>query len=51
VANDVSPATGIMGGTENAVTVIDETGAESWPRATKEQVARRLAGRIADALA
>ena len=51
VANDVSPATGIMGGTENAVTVIDEAGAETWPRATKEQVARRLAERIADALA
>lgn len=50
VANDVSPETGIMGGSENAVTVIDETGADSWPRATKEHVARRLAQRIADAL-
>lgn len=50
VANDVSPATGIMGGTENAVTVIDKTGAEEWPRATKDEVARRLARRIADAL-
>ena len=50
VANDVSPETGIMGGAENAVTVIDEHGADDWPRATKEQVARRLAARIADAL-
>ncbi|MBT8409901.1 MAG: bifunctional phosphopantothenoylcysteine decarboxylase/phosphopantothenate synthase, partial [Alphaproteobacteria bacterium] len=50
VANDVSPGTGIMGGTENAVTVIDADGAESWPRASKQQVARRLAQRIADAL-
>ena len=50
VANDVSPETGIMGGTENAVTLIDDTGTDSWPRATKEQVARRLAQRIADAL-
>lgn len=50
VANDVSPETGIMGGDENAVTVIDDTGAESWPRATKVQVARRLAQRIADTL-
>jgi phosphopantothenoylcysteine decarboxylase/phosphopantothenate--cysteine ligase len=50
VANDVSPETGIMGGAENAVTVIDEKGADSWPRATKEQVARRLAERIADTL-
>ena len=51
VANDVSPATGIMGGSENAVTVIDDKGAEAWPRASKDDVARRLARRIADALA
>ncbi|HEX9857243.1 MAG TPA: bifunctional phosphopantothenoylcysteine decarboxylase/phosphopantothenate--cysteine ligase CoaBC [Paracoccaceae bacterium] len=51
VANDVSPATGIMGGTENAVTVITAAGAESWPRMGKDAVARRLAERIAAALA
>ena len=51
VANDVSPETGIMGGGENAVTVIDADGADAWPRATKDQVARRLAARIAEALA
>jgi phosphopantothenoylcysteine decarboxylase/phosphopantothenate--cysteine ligase len=51
VANDVSPGTGIMGGTENRVTIIDAKGAEDWPRASKDQVARRLAQRIADALA
>lgn len=51
VANDVSPETGIMGGSENAVTVIDAKGAESWPRASKDDVAKRLARRIADALA
>ena len=50
VANDVSPETGIMGGDENAVTVIDAKGAESWPRASKTDVARRLAQRIVDAL-
>ena len=50
VANDVRPATGIMGGTENAVTVIDARGAEDWPRLPKEEVARRLAARIAAAL-
>jgi phosphopantothenoylcysteine decarboxylase/phosphopantothenate--cysteine ligase len=50
VANDVSPATGIMGGDENAVTVIDAAGAESWPRMAKDAVARRLAARIAAAL-
>lgn len=47
VANDVSPETGIMGGSENAVILIDATGAEPWPRASKEDVARRLADRIA----
>ncbi len=50
VANDVSPATGIMGGTENAVTLITEGGAEAWPRLPKPEVARRLAARIAAAL-
>jgi phosphopantothenoylcysteine decarboxylase/phosphopantothenate--cysteine ligase len=51
VANDVSPATGIMGGPENAVTVISADGAEVWPRMAKDAVARRLAERIAGALA
>lgn len=51
VANDVSPATGIMGGHENAVTLISDAGAESWPRLSKPEVARRLADRIADQLA
>ncbi|MFG6625607.1 bifunctional phosphopantothenoylcysteine decarboxylase/phosphopantothenate--cysteine ligase CoaBC [Sulfitobacter sp. 1A12056] len=51
VANDVSPATGIMGGRENAVTLITEAGAEDWPRMGKDAVAARLAERIAAALA
>ncbi|WP_415919175.1 bifunctional phosphopantothenoylcysteine decarboxylase/phosphopantothenate--cysteine ligase CoaBC [Tateyamaria sp. SN6-1] len=50
VANDVSPATGIMGGAENAVTLISADGADPWPRMAKDDVATRLAGRIADAL-
>ena len=50
VANDVSPGTGIMGGTQNAVTVIDGDGAEDWPKMGKDAVAERLARRIADAL-
>ncbi len=50
VANDVRPETGIMGGDENAVTLITAAGAETWPRAAKAEVARRLAARIADAL-
>ncbi len=51
VANDVSPATGIMGGSENAVTLITEAGAEPWPRMSKEATAEALADRIAAALA
>ncbi|QFT58647.1 Coenzyme A biosynthesis bifunctional protein CoaBC [Sulfitobacter sp. THAF37] len=50
VANDVSPATGIMGGTENAVILISDEGAETWDRAGKDVVARKLAARIAQAL-
>ena len=50
VANDVSPETGIMGGTENAVVLISEAGAETWPRMGKDQVAQKLAQRIAEAL-
>ncbi len=51
VANDVSPGTGIMGGTENAVVLITADGQEAWPRMGKDEVARRLARRIAEALA
>jgi phosphopantothenoylcysteine decarboxylase / phosphopantothenate---cysteine ligase len=51
VANDVSPETGIMGGAENAVTLITDQGAEVWPRLSKTETAQRLAQRIAAALA
>ena len=51
VANDVSPATGIMGGAENAVVLITDAGAEVWPRMGKDEVARRLAARIAEVIA
>ena len=50
VANDVSPGTGIMGGAENAVTLVTKEGEESWPRMGKDAVARQLAARIAAAL-
>jgi phosphopantothenoylcysteine decarboxylase/phosphopantothenate--cysteine ligase len=51
VANDVRPETGIMGGTENAVTLITDAGAETWPRMSKRATAEALADRIASALA
>jgi phosphopantothenoylcysteine decarboxylase/phosphopantothenate--cysteine ligase len=47
VANDVSPATGIMGGDSNTVQLISATAEESWEAMPKDQVAARLAGRIA----
>lgn len=50
VANDVSPQTGIMGGSENSVTLITATGEETWPRMAKESVAAKLAARMAQAL-
>lgn len=51
VANDVSPATGIMGGERNAVHIITPTDVDSWPEAAKADVATLLAERIAHALA
>ena len=51
VANDVSPATGIMGGSDNTVHLISDLGTEDWPPLPKDEVARRLAARMAEALA
>src|SRR5215468_7152216 len=51
VANDVSAATGIMGGDRNRVHLVTRDGVESWPEADKQQVAHRLVGRMAAALA
>ncbi|WP_428542525.1 bifunctional phosphopantothenoylcysteine decarboxylase/phosphopantothenate--cysteine ligase CoaBC [Rhodopila sp.] len=48
VANDVSPSSGIMGGAENAVHLVSASGIETWPRLAKDDVARRLARRIAE---
>ena len=50
LANDVSPGTGIMGGAENAVTLISDAGADVWPRMEKASVAKQLAQKIAAAL-
>jgi phosphopantothenoylcysteine decarboxylase / phosphopantothenate---cysteine ligase len=50
VANDVSPATGIMGGDSNTVHLVTTDGIEDWPRQSKEEVARALIARIAAAL-
>jgi len=58
VANDVSPATGVMGGDRNAVHLLtrDDHGTnaavkvESWPVMTKEEVAGALVARVADTI-
>ncbi|MEM8694450.1 MAG: bifunctional phosphopantothenoylcysteine decarboxylase/phosphopantothenate--cysteine ligase CoaBC [Pseudomonadota bacterium] len=49
IANDVSGD--VMGGSENSVHVITAEGVESWDQMSKHDVARKLAERIADALA
>jgi phosphopantothenoylcysteine decarboxylase / phosphopantothenate---cysteine ligase len=52
VANDVSPATGVMGGDRNTVTLLkrDSNAVESWPVMDKDQVAAALVARIVDAV-
>src|SRR5258707_203685 len=51
VANDVSPATGVMGGDRNTVHLLTREGAginvDSWPVMTKDQVATALVAQIA----
>ncbi len=50
VANDVSPASGVMGGDVNTVHLVTAAGIEDWPAAAKAEVARHLVARIAAAL-
>ncbi|MGA7485467.1 MAG: bifunctional phosphopantothenoylcysteine decarboxylase/phosphopantothenate--cysteine ligase CoaBC [Xanthobacteraceae bacterium] len=51
VANDVSAAAGVMGGDSNRVHLVSAEGVESWPPQSKQEVARALVRRIAQALA
>jgi phosphopantothenoylcysteine decarboxylase/phosphopantothenate--cysteine ligase len=51
LANDVSPATGIMGGDMNTIQLVSASGVESWPPQSKEAVAATLIERVAKALA
>ena len=50
LANDVSPATGNMGGDANTVHLVTASGVESWPPQAKDGVARTLVERIAATL-
>lgn len=47
LANDVSPASGTFGGERNTVHLVSDAGVEDWPTLAKEEVAQRLAERIA----
>jgi phosphopantothenoylcysteine decarboxylase / phosphopantothenate---cysteine ligase len=51
VANDVSPATGIMGGDRNSVHLVTPHSVDSWPDMDKGEVARRLITTIGEHLA
>jgi phosphopantothenoylcysteine decarboxylase/phosphopantothenate--cysteine ligase len=49
VANDVSGD--VMGGHRNRVHLVTREGVEDWPEGSKQEVARRLVERVAQALA
>jgi phosphopantothenoylcysteine decarboxylase / phosphopantothenate---cysteine ligase len=55
VANDVSPATGVMGGDRNTVHLLTRDGnaidVDSWPVMTKEEVAAELIAKVGEKLA
>jgi phosphopantothenoylcysteine decarboxylase / phosphopantothenate---cysteine ligase len=50
VANDVSPETGVMGGSHNRVKIVSVNGVDDWPDLPKDEVAERLAALIAERL-
>jgi phosphopantothenoylcysteine decarboxylase/phosphopantothenate--cysteine ligase len=50
VANDVSAEGGVMGGDRNRVRIVSRAGVDEWPEMTKQKVAERLAGLIAERL-
>jgi len=50
LANDVSAASGVMGGDNNTIHLVTAKGVEAWPTQTKEEVARMLIARIAATL-
>jgi phosphopantothenoylcysteine decarboxylase/phosphopantothenate--cysteine ligase len=50
LANDVSPASGVMGGDINTIHLVSKDGIENWPPQSKEDAASMLIKRIADAI-
>jgi len=51
LANDVSPATGIMGGDRNTIQLVTQQGIAPWPPQSKEDVATMLVARVAEEMA
>ena len=51
VANDVSPAAGVMGGDENTMVIVDAEGETIWPKLDKEDAARQLVAYLGRILA
>jgi len=50
LANDVSEESGTFGGDNNTIHLVTDDSVENWPQMTKNDVAKRLAERIASAL-
>ncbi len=46
LANDVSDEAGVMGGDQNTIKLISNTGVEDWPKMDKQNVAKRLVDKI-----
>lgn len=51
VANDVSPGSGVMGGTRNTVHLVTNDGVDSWPSMDKDDVATALVERCSAMIA
>ncbi len=50
LANDVSPATGIMGGDSNTIHLVTADGVDDWPPQSKEEAAAMLIAKIVAAV-
>jgi phosphopantothenoylcysteine decarboxylase/phosphopantothenate--cysteine ligase len=51
VANDVSPASGVMGGDENSMVIVTAAGVATWPKVNKDVAAAMLVGHLVEILA
>ena len=51
IANDVSPASGVMGGDRNTIHIVTHGGVESLPPQSKDEVADAIVSRVAAAFA